>query len=285
MNNQNMDIKNLGNLKKQELIEIAKSHGLTGYSKFKKDELIEWLTDNIAVQETSHLESKLHEYCKAAIFLYGVIYKEDFLNIYNHYEGNTISYLQLDHWIVNGNLNNSGIFYEEGYFINEWLKDMELWKKLLETQQKYTYYVPVKKEEFLAYGKKENQVPGKTYNELRVYLRNDMKLSEYVVNTICNHVYDMIAAGYLVTDILENILELRSGSKYLFNGKREVQALGIYINKIIQNTRMINYCGHTAVEVGLVKENAVIGTLKKFYPNDKCPCGSGKKYKFCCGRI
>nr|WP_287485836.1 SEC-C metal-binding domain-containing protein [Blautia sp.] len=23
---------------------------------------------------------------------------------------------------------------------------------------------------------------------------------------------------------------------------------------------------------------------KKVYPNDLCPCGSGKKYKKCCGR-
>ena len=25
-------------------------------------------------------------------------------------------------------------------------------------------------------------------------------------------------------------------------------------------------------------------TSKKIMPNDPCPCGSGKKYKFCCGR-
>ncbi|MBQ7666782.1 MAG: SEC-C domain-containing protein, partial [Kiritimatiellae bacterium] len=23
---------------------------------------------------------------------------------------------------------------------------------------------------------------------------------------------------------------------------------------------------------------------KKIYPNDPCPCGSGKKYKKCCGQ-
>ena len=26
-------------------------------------------------------------------------------------------------------------------------------------------------------------------------------------------------------------------------------------------------------------------TEKKVYPNDPCPCGSGKKYKNCCGRM
>ena len=28
----------------------------------------------------------------------------------------------------------------------------------------------------------------------------------------------------------------------------------------------------------------VIAGKKKIYPNDPCPCGSGKKYKKCCGR-
>lgn len=23
---------------------------------------------------------------------------------------------------------------------------------------------------------------------------------------------------------------------------------------------------------------------RKIYPNEKCPCGSGKKYKYCCGK-
>ena len=30
--------------------------------------------------------------------------------------------------------------------------------------------------------------------------------------------------------------------------------------------------------------NTVKREEKKIYPNDPCPCGSGKKYKYCCGR-
>ncbi len=32
------------------------------------------------------------------------------------------------------------------------------------------------------------------------------------------------------------------------------------------------------------KESTTIQKGKKIYPNDPCPCGSGKKYKKCCGR-
>ena len=28
-----------------------------------------------------------------------------------------------------------------------------------------------------------------------------------------------------------------------------------------------------------------VGTGRKLYPNDPCPCGSGKKYKKCCGSV
>ena len=37
----------------------------------------------------------------------------------------------------------------------------------------------------------------------------------------------------------------------------------------------------------LYKEQKKANTIvkgKKIYPNDPCPCGSGKKYKKCCGR-
>ncbi len=37
----------------------------------------------------------------------------------------------------------------------------------------------------------------------------------------------------------------------------------------------------------LYKEQKASGTVrkaKKIFPNDPCPCGSGKKYKKCCGR-
>ncbi len=30
------------------------------------------------------------------------------------------------------------------------------------------------------------------------------------------------------------------------------------------------------------KEENVVRNQKKIYPNDPCPCGSGRKYKKCC---
>lgn len=285
MGNHTIDEKYLGKLKKQELVEIAKHHGLTGYSKLKKDDLVKRLLETIDLKETILLEDKLLEYCKSAMFLYGVINKETLLGLYNYYETNKIFYLQIEHWITKGNFVDSDFVYRDGYIISNWLKEDDLWKSILEIQAKYAFYVPTKKEDFLYYGKAENQVPGKIYNELRAYLRTDKKLSEYYIGAVCNIVNDLIFADYQKATILEKIVKLQMGSTYLFKTRQDIKLLSIYIDKIMQNTRLIRYRGHTAIELGLIKADSIIGPLRKFYPNDRCPCGSGKKYKICCGRI
>lgn len=285
MGNHTIDEKYLGKLKKQELVEIAKHHGLTGYSKLKKDDLVKRLLETIDLKETILLEDKLLEYCKSAMFLYGVINKETLLGLYNYYETNKVFYLQIEHWITKGNFVDSDFVYRDGYIISNWLKEDDLWKSILEIQAKYAFYVPTKKEDFLYYGKAENQVPGKIYNELRAYLRTDKKLSEYYIGAVCNIVNDLIFADYQKATILEKIVKLQMGSTYLFKTRQDIKLLSIYIDKIMQNTRLIRYRGHTAIELGLIKGDSIIGPLRKFYPNDRCPCGSGKKYKICCGRI
>ena len=285
MGNHTIDGKYLGKLKKQELVEIAKYHGLTGYSKLKKDDLVKRLLETIDLKEALLLEDKLLEYCKSAMFLYGVINKETLLGLYNYYETNKVFYLQIEHWITKGNFVDSDFVYRDGYIISNWLKEDDLWKSILEIQAKYAFYVPTKKEDFLYYGKAENQVPGKIYNELRAYLRTDKKLSEYYIGAVCNIVNDLIFADYQKATILEKIVKLQMGSTYLFKTRQDIKLLSIYIDKIMQNTRLIRYRGHTAIELGLIKADSIIGPLRKFYPNDRCPCGSGKKYKICCGRI
>ena len=285
MGNHTIDGKYLGKLKKQELVEIAKHHGLTGYSKLKKDDLVKRLLETVDLKESILLEDKLLEYCKSAMFLYGVINKETLLGLYNYYETNKVFYLQIEHWITKGNFVDSDFVYRDGYIISNWLKEDDLWKSILEIQAKYAFYVPTKKEDFLYYGKAENQVPGKIYNELRAYLRTDKKLSEYYIGAVCNIVNDLIFADYQKATILEKIVKLQMGSTYLFKTRQDIKLLSIYIDKIMQNTRLIRYRGHTAIELGLIKGDSIIGPLRKFYPNDRCPCGSGKKYKICCGRI
>ena len=61
---------------------------------------------------------------------------------------------------------------------------------------------------------------------------------------------------------------------------REVLPDPIYGNKII--TKFINSLMYDGKIPLMVQERA--NWPKKIGRNDSCPCGSGKKYKFCCGK-
>ena len=53
------------------------------------------------------------------------------------------------------------------------------------------------------------------------------------------------------------------------------------INSIQEDTVRLLF--HVRVEQKVEREQ-VAKVTAKVYPNDPCPCGSGKKYKQCCGR-
>ena len=63
-----------------------------------------------------------------------------------------------------------------------------------------------------------------------------------------------------------------------------VEAKASWLYELPQWTEILS--AETRTE--LYKKQKASGTVRrlghKIYPNDPCPCGSGKKYKKCCGR-
>jgi hypothetical protein len=66
-------------------------------------------------------------------------------------------------------------------------------------------------------------------------------------------------------------------AEILQEGKKEIEEMGFEID-FDSNAKEIN------VLTLDTKGNITKSGTKKVYPNDPCPCGSGKKYKKCCGR-
>ena len=86
---------------------------------------------------------------------------------------------------------------------------------------------------------------------------------------------------------------LRSLPVTVPRGKPEYEWL-VYVRETAENTRSWHTNGFTLRELGKhvsgERKASEAGNLrilpegKKIYPNDPCPCGSGRKYKHCCGR-
>ena len=108
-------------------------------------------------------------------------------------------------------------------------------------------------------------------------------------------------------DHIDDMDQLRQGIGLQAYGQRDprveykMQAYEMFdnmINNIQETTVRLLY--HVRIEQKVEREQVaqVTGTNKdesgpkkpiqreenKIYPNDPCPCGSGKKYKYCCGR-
>ena len=71
----------------------------------------------------------------------------------------------------------------------------------------------------------------------------------------------------LIASIQESTVRILFYTKFVKPEEREQVAKVTGTNK-----------DDTAVKAPKKRENV------KVYPNDPCPCGSGKKYKQCCGR-
>ena len=106
-------------------------------------------------------------------------------------------------------------------------------------------------------------------------------------------------------------LPIKDESKYYIPTVEEINTIGVYgelpngpsnvelvssvvkentgenkaARKVISNpTRIDDSIPWTFDNMGKRLVNQPVVKTKKVYPNDKCPCGSGKKYKYCCGR-
>ena len=153
------------------------------------------------------------------------------------------------------------------------------------------YYVP-KKEELL---KKAEDL----YFELTPQLNT---LRDYIISNMCK---DEETVGSLIEDIEllcfmeqpfnEVIYEFKRNG-ILFESTRQLNTLMSLLADVYNNTRTWNNRGYTAKEMNeILGENIPLVTgipidrlddviFKKVGRNDPCPCGSGKKYKKCCGR-
>ena len=80
----------------------------------------------------------------------------------------------------------------------------------------------------------------------------------------------------------EEILAMLYQHGCYFSTQRQVEDVKKEIRRLGCMTRCWDYKGHMASEV---TRNAMsVGLGRKIYPTEPCPCGSGKKYKRCCGR-
>ena len=175
-----------------------------------------------------------------------------------------------------------------------------LYEKIEEFQGDRDFYIPTV-EETLDYAKHGYPSQDVSYRKLASFLRDELHISEEKIEELLYIVYKEFSMDGMLSDIMEEFKK----RDIVFESDRQMERFAPIMMEVNNNTRMLDFRGYTPNEVSRVEQAAAPAPVapampsfvpmantpavnmqpkKKVYPNDPCPCGSGKKYKKCCGR-
>lgn len=193
---------------------------------------------------------------------------------------------------------NIPLFEEQGllwtdrdYIISPHLGTKEVYTELLAQQGSKEHYLPdpdwIKK--------CTSRVP---MDETKEYLSMRNCLSKEVRNQNVAAYMTKTIAGYVIREnySLPQIMDALYDWGVAFDNPQSARRFTIALSKWLYNVRRWSECGYSRQERNLENIDAEYiyhsknqkdskTTAKKIYPNDPCPCGSGKKYKKCCGKV
>jgi hypothetical protein len=195
----------------------------------------------------------------------------------------------------------------QNYFMNPTYSSEEV-KFLRNEQQDKEFFIPSHQQIDFYLKHEYFDEPG--YREFRAYLTKNTENSFSEVNDILAELFHfsfMDADIQEIMDFLEEWVEIKNES--------EIIKLLDLVNIVNNDTRILENRGHTPNEMAYIlgsrakqlkivqngidksedsndfnfykedkEQKPFVRRLEKIYPNDPCSCGSGRKYKKCCGR-
>lgn len=165
------------------------------------------------------------------------------------------------------------------------LAEGEYYRDLLEQQEDVAYYMPDRA--FVEFAGENGFLPFQEEDEkLHAILMRLPGQQMGEAYGLCRELKDHLRCGEKPDEILQLLEE--NG----FHMDADTRAdLCEVLTAAIPNTRMLRLRGFTPAEIGEAKgkQNAKVVSLAerrriRIAPGDPCPCGSGKRYRDCCGR-
>ena len=173
-----------------------------------------------------------------------------------------------------------------------------IYKDIERRQGGRKFYIP-SVEEVMDYSRNGYPTRSASYQKLGRFLMDEMKVSDAVKDQALFFIYKECSMDGRMSAIMENL-----GQKGIQFNDEQLEKFTKLIMDANNNTRMLEFRGYTPNEISgavwpfatgkphTAMPNSFVPTAmpmqpastRKIYPNDPCPCGSGKKYKKCCGR-
>lgn len=164
---------------------------------------------------------------------------------------------------------------------------------LLAAQGNKEYYIPTYKE-IMDLGKLGYLPDNASLKKLESFLVNQLGAMDDEAEFAVKIIQMMMCADCEIQEVYEVLEDL----DLIAENDKQMNRLVRHINEMWNNTRMLLNRGYTPNEIVNRESKVQVAPLmrnntsniisfdkvkqNKVYPNDPCPCGSGKKYKNCC---
>ncbi|OAA91096.1 SEC-C metal-binding domain-containing protein [Clostridium ljungdahlii] len=205
---------------------------------------------------------------------YGVVELETFKELVKRYIDFDIAYMNLE--VI---LENAAEYYGEfefnGYLGNDVLVDDAFDIICHQREKRDLNFYPFKKEELLEAAKIDFQDKTKAYNKLYKFFTENFDIDSEDAEDLILALEAEFKNNVKISDVMEAFI-----TNFDVSSIEEVNLIGNEVIKFFNNTRMWILKGYTPEELS----STTVIKKEKVGRNDPCPCGSGKKYKNCCGK-
>ncbi|WP_391204726.1 plasmid pRiA4b ORF-3 family protein [Psychrobacillus sp. L4] len=234
----------------------------------------------------------LIQYAVACVNLYGIIKYPKFMEIYNSQNTHVSSSELLDllsNPLYEKKLKNENILVYRNALIHKTMEELEDQTRLIQSVVGKPFYVPEKKE-LLRYTDEFYFEKTSHQEKLAKMLAKDFLGGSKV--TVKKEIKGLVLELQVVNANVQQVLQ-KFLTRFEMKDMEQLNQYAQVIFDIANNTRIWENRGHTPEELFQMEKHYLKPMPSTFLNvidggktgrNDPCTCGSGKKYKKCCGK-
>ena len=238
--------------------------------------------NSLDFQEERARISRIGDYFRAANFLYVITPPSVILETFNKYEEKKLTQDELMHAYELFRSFRPLVEYADGCFADTGLLHQKRFIELSRMQKKVPYYIPTR-QEIRSAAEHKGLLMTEELSRLSSFLTDRLNVPAERLQDLLYQVQTEIRLGGKRSEVMA-VLEAQG---IRFESEELAKTFAGIINDVWNHTRLVLNRGHKPHEMvvkGLEEMSVQRKNVQKIYPNNPCPCGSGKKYKKCCGK-
>lgn len=243
---------------------------------------------------TVNRNNKMMDYIIALQHIYGVFEIEQLLVVWNKHNKDKLDILEGYEFLNTVGRRQNYFWWDPPYIISDYFMHDGEYENHLKYRSNVEYYIP-SKEELNYYMENE-------FDEDNIYFNRMWNYLEYSGQLDFNTLDDLMVAIEVSCTLdrsLQETVDEMVDEGFSFEDFDELKEFTQLYMELNNNTRKWSIKGHKPVELQKIEHKSLRNNekdniipfpqpgshkTKKIGRNESCPCGSGKKYKFCCGK-